>query len=543
MEEITSAAAVPLTVGNLICKDSAVTTQMGKDGLKIRANKAALVSTNPARSQCEIFVSGEEKNRGGTETVSEMIAAHEADRFLIENNDQASKEDELVLAGHLHVVDSLCTPIAASDTSCLCGGRTLTGESKFSEICSSNKVEVEENVVCNNHMSEPHKQLGAVQNMIAVTNDHKSEDGSDSDGSEPKSSATVLEKAEEEITCRTSCEGVLELDGAPLWGFTSICGKRPEMEDAVAVVPQLFQVPSTMLIDDHVCNQTNLNSKQSAAHFFGVYDGHGGCEVANYCRKRLHSALIEEIETATTTLSEGSCRDSWEEKWIKAFSNCFQKVDAEIGDVDKCNNGTNVDALESTTDPVAPHTVGSTAVVAILTATHIMVANCGDSRAVLCRGKVAVPLSEDHKPNREDEFARIEAAGGKVIQWHGFRVLGVLAMSRSIGDRYLKPWIIPDPEVKFLHREESDECLVIATDGLWDVMTNEEACAFARNGLLLWHKRYGHTLSTERGEGLDPAAQAAAEYLSRLALNKGSKDNISVVVVDLKAHRNFITEP
>jgi len=44
-----------------------------------------------------------------------------------------------------------------------------------------------------------------------------------------------------------------------------------------------------------------------------------------------------------------------------------------------------------------------------------------------------VPLSVDHKPNREDEYARIEAEGGKVIQWNGYRVFGVLAMSRSIG--------------------------------------------------------------------------------------------------------------
>lgn len=107
------------------------------------------------------------------------------------------------------------------------------------------------------------------------------------------------------------------------------------------------------------------------------------------------------------------------------------------------------------------------------------------------------------------------------------------------GDRYLKPWIIPDPEVTFVPRAREDECLILASDGLWDVMTNEEACDIARKRILLWHKNNGTTLLLERGEGIDPAAQAAAEYLSNRALQKGSKDNISVVVVDLKAQRKI----
>ncbi|KAK9275032.1 hypothetical protein L1049_022290 [Liquidambar formosana] len=225
--------------------------------------------------------------------------------------------------------------------------------------------------------------------------------------------------------------------------------------------------------------------------------------------------------------------ENWQEQWEKAFSRCFLKVDAEAGGVGGGNSG------GAGLEPIAPETVGSTAVVAIICPTHIIVANCGDSRAVLCRGKVPVPLSVDHKPNREDEYARIEAAGGKVIQWNGFRVCGVLAMSRAIGDRYLKPCVIPDPEVMFVPREKEDECLILASDGLWDVMTNEEVCDVARRQILLWHKKNGVTPSAKRGEGVDSAAQAAAEYLSRLALQRGSKDNITVIVVDLKAQRKF----
>ncbi|KAA8523280.1 hypothetical protein F0562_009703 [Nyssa sinensis] len=282
-------------------------------------------------------------------------------------------------------------------------------------------------------------------------------------------------------------------------------------------------------------SRTSSQSVFELAHFFGVYDGHGGCQVANYCRDRIHLALAEEIEIAKKDSHNGSVGDNWQEQWKKVFLSCFQKVDAEVGGAPKGNGAISEGSLK----PVAPDAVGSTAVVAIICPTHIIVANCGDSRAVLCRGKVAVPLSVDHKPNREDERARIEAAGGKVIRWDGFRVSGVLAMSRSIGDRYLEPYVIPDPEMMFVTRAKEDECLILASDGLWDVMTNEEVCDVARRRILLWHKRNGVSSPAERGGEVGPAAQDAADYLSKLAFQRGSNDNISVVVVDLKAHRKF----
>ncbi|CAN1185814.1 Protein phosphatase 2C 56 [Linum perenne] len=315
----------------------------------------------------------------------------------------------------------------------------------------------------------------------------------------------------------------------PLWGMTSICGRRPEMEDALAAVPRFLTIPSAQ-----------------TTHFFGVYDGHGGSQVANYCSKRIHEALAEEIEVKADLCSG----DDWQKPLERALFNCFLKVDAEISGTTTNDIKLNNEAM----DVVAPETVGSTAVVTLVCRTHIVVANCGDSRAVLCRGKQVVPLSVDHKPDREDEYARIEAAGGKVIQWNGARVLGVLAMSRSIGDRYLKPWIIPDPEVRIVDRAKEDECLILASDGLWDVITNEEACKLARKTILLWHRRsnnrgrsshcqttpdYEMKAGGEAQMGTDAASQAAAESLSNLALQRGSKDNITVIVVDLKAQRKF----
>lgn len=107
----------------------------------------------------------------------------------------------------------------------------------------------------------------------------------------------------------------------------------------------------------------------------------------------------------------------------------------------------------------------------------------------------------------------------------------------------MKPWIIPEPEVTFTPRAKEDECLILASDGLWDVMSNEEACQVAKRRILIWHKKNGGA-PFERGVGgVDPAAQAAADYLSVLALQKGSKDNISVVVVDLKPQRRLKPKP
>lgn len=334
----------------------------------------------------------------------------------------------------------------------------------------------------------------------------------------------------------------------PLWGSVSICGRRPEMEDAVAAVPGFFEIPLRMLTNDGVVDGMDPSLMSFPAHFFGVYDGHGGSQVANYCRDRLHLALVEGLRNVAEGLG-GVSVDAWKKQWERVFVDCFQKVDDEVGGkVSRGSVGGAADAsaeggdlcLGAPSEPIAPETVGSTAVVAVICPSHIIVANCGDSRAVLCRGKQPVPLSVDHKPNREDEYARIEAEGGKVIQWNGYRVFGVLAMSRSIGDRYLKPWIIPVPEVTIVPRTKEDDCLVLASDGLWDVMSNEEVCDVARRRILSWHKKNGVTASLiQRGEEADPAAQAAADCLSKHALQKGSKDNITIIVVDLKSQRKF----
>ncbi|XP_015889321.3 protein phosphatase 2C 77 isoform X1 [Ziziphus jujuba] len=520
MEKVSSAIAVPYRPGNLIHEDSAVKTQVGITGLKLIANTAPLFSNPNTKSNppCDSISCGNEgdggndprdQNRGAEAVMLKTDMENQDNQISIRTNKRRSEEQE--------------------SNPCFRSRGRETGRTCADEFSAQRNKDIDERIGKANSKESNIAELEDGQDIVAV-------DGKDSDGSDESdaytSSTSLAQVSQEKRLCRTRSRNAVESDCIPLWGFTSICGRRQEMEDAVSDVPRLLQVPLHMLMED--CQNLNgishHNRTQLSSHFYGVFDGHGGCQVANYCQERIHSALVEEIETSKADNSNGN---SWQELWEKAFSNCFSKVDAEVGGAPRGSNGSR------SLQPVAPETVGSTAVVALVCPTHIIVANCGDSRAVLCRGKSPVPLSVDHKPDREDEHARVEAAGGKVIQWNGSRVFGVLAMSRSIGDRYLKPWIIPDPEVMFVPRAKEDECLILASDGLWDVMSNEEACDIARKRILVWHKKYGDTLSAERGDGVDPAAQSAADYLSKLALHKGSKDNITVIVVDLKAIRKF----
>ena len=92
---------------------------------------------------------------------------------------------------------------------------------------------------------------------------------------------------------------------------------------------------------------------------------------------------------------------------------------------------------------------GTTGVCLAVSSSHLLVSNCGDSRAVLwdqADGGVDFALSLDHKPSRRAEKRRIEALGGRITYFGVPRVNGVLAVSRAIGDSAYKRFIISDPE-------------------------------------------------------------------------------------------------
>ncbi|PIN20518.1 Serine/threonine protein phosphatase [Handroanthus impetiginosus] len=282
-------------------------------------------------------------------------------------------------------------------------------------------------------------------------------------------------------------------------GTISVIGRRREMEDAVAVELGF------------------LKRGEKRYDFFGVYDGHGGWRVAQSCGEMLHKMLRNVLEEES----------GGEVDWERVMAAGFKRMDEEVK-----KSG------------AAVATTGSTATVAVIGEEEVVVANCGDSRAVLWRSGCAVQLSEDHKPDRPDELERIEQIGGKVINWNGQRVLGVLATSRSIGDEYLKPFVISEPEVKVIKRTDADEFLILASDGLWDVVSNNVACQVVRRCLDGKIKRNSQLpIFQDNIPGGTPfdeimnqsrAAEAAA-VLAELAIARGSGDNISVIVVGLKS--------
>jgi len=152
----------------------------------------------------------------------------------------------------------------------------------------------------------------------------------------------------------------------------------------------------------------------------------------------------------------------------------------------------------------------------------------------MLRSDGVVPLTDDHKPDREDEKDRVEAAGGQILYWNGRRVMGVLAMSRAIGDQCLQPYVIPDPEITILQRREDDELIIMGSDGIWDVLSNEETCQLAKRAL---------NRARSKGANARAAAKVAATVLTRAALAKGSRDNITVIVVDLRAPEAVSSNP
>ncbi|GAB2250891.1 hypothetical protein Droror1_Dr00017141 [Drosera rotundifolia] len=528
------AASLPYRIGKSVCDNSSIARPVDVTGLQLMSDAVRLLSDFGAMVSDEtVSVGDEDSNLSSSQSDISVIAVSvlEEDRSLemdiasdakgSDNNISAaaahdSEEDDNVSLDGDQILDSCCSFSVASETSSICGDDLISLEANSEGgIPSSSDGEILEKVSILGELNADSET--EIDPLVAASLE---------EAGASMTPSLALKLPVEKGLAGSVIRSVFEVDTRPLYGHTSLCGRRPEMEDAFAAIPGLMKIPIQMLIGERVPNGMSRCLSQLTAHFFGVYDGHGGSQVANYCRERIHTALVNELEIVKDGMITTTVNEDCQEQWRKAFTNCFIKVDEEISG--KAGN-----------EPVAPETVGTTAVVAIICSSHIIVANCGDSRAVLCRGKEAIALSVDHKPNREDEYARIEAAGGKVIQWNGHRVFGVLAMSRSIGDRYLKPWIIPDPEVMFIPRAKEDECLILASDGLWDVMTNEEVCETARKRILLWHKKNSASLPPERGSGIDPAAKAAAEYLSSRALQKGSKDNITVIVIDLKAQRKF----
>jgi len=174
------------------------------------------------------------------------------------------------------------------------------------------------------------------------------------------------------------------------------------------------------------------------------------------------------------------------------------------------------------------HVGGTTLLLAIHDEVNAMlwVANVGDSRGVLRSSgpEEVLPLSYDHKPNQIKERKRIEEAGGFVAMNGVWRVQGILATSRAMGDFPLKKVVTSEPDILSFDTSAKGgaDFAILATDGLWDTHTNEAAVNIVRNSL--------RTLKGKEKITSNDLLEAAKE-LTLDAFDRGSTDNISVILI------------
>ncbi|XP_066482928.1 protein phosphatase 1G isoform X2 [Tiliqua scincoides] len=185
---------------------------------------------------------------------------------------------------------------------------------------------------------------------------------------------------------------------------------------------------------------------------------------------------------------------------------------------------------------------GTTAVVALIRGKQLIVANAGDSRCVVSEGGKAVDMSYDHKPEDEVELARIKNAGGKVTM--DGRVNGGLNLSRAIGDHFYKrnknlppeeQMISALPDIKVLTINDDHDFMVIACDGIWNVMSSQEVVDFVQSKI---------TQKSESGE-LRSLSSIVEELLDRCLAPDTSGDgtgcdNMTCIIISFKPRPNQV---
>lgn len=315
--------------------------------------------------------------------------------------------------------------------------------------------------------------------------------------------------------------------GSDVYGMWCAQGTRPHMEDAHVVLESL---------GEHIAGEA-----ARAMSLYAVYDGHAGSGAAEFAAETLHACALAHADFLTDP-----CRA------LAIACNTCDRLYLERHDADPDDKR---------------FSCGTTALVVLLSPGHVVVSNLGDCRAVLCRGGSALQLSKEHSPS--DERARIEAAGGWVTEerelcfkklhhtdlkdadirakaqknfsWiQTSRINGELAVSRAIGDANYKgerkhryDWFWPDednpgtftadlvlaePDVAQHARSADDAFLILACDGLWEVMSNQDAV-----DRVLSHVADGST------------PVECSRRLVEYALRLGSSDNVTAMVIMLGA--------
>eukprot|EP01080_Neovahlkampfia_damariscottae_P012155 gene12155-5645_t len=296
-------------------------------------------------------------------------------------------------------------------------------------------------------------------------------------------------------------------------------GYRLTMEDAHNAIGEV----DLKNFDENVQKDTTLS-------FFGIYDGHSGSEAAHYLSKHLLNKVMKyQLDSKITSSSELMASDEMIRKSYLETDSDLEKHCLQEG--------------------IFPGTTCCTVFVKrIGDDIEIICPNVGDSRSVLCKMGETVPLSYDHKPTNENEKKRILASGGFV---EFGRVNGTLAVSRAFGDisykdnKKIKPEeqaVSAEPEINRVKLnlkdvQESSEYtfIIVACDGIWDVMRNEDAVEYVKKQLDALKTDDGTQKQSDDEEDAKKSdnklGRLCEESLDHCVLRLESKDNVSLSVI------------
>jgi len=246
---------------------------------------------------------------------------------------------------------------------------------------------------------------------------------------------------------------------------------------------------------DIFLNSNNKDCRFNNINYFAVFDGHGGKEVSTYLKDSIRPLFLD--KRVPYPLSKGYLINAVDhiQRTLRNKSFAYHCGSTCLLVIHFKSNGLN----------------------------YINVINSGDSRCVLCRDNTAIPLSKDHKPHWPEEKHRIEQLGGN-IRYDGYdwRIKD-LSVSRAFGDLDAMPYVTHRPDLYRYRLDKSDKFIVLACDGLWDVMSNSEVM----NYVLL--NCYDGSTTKRINKNLN-----IAESLAKYAIKKGSTDNITVIVIFLR---------
>ncbi|KAK4186832.1 protein phosphatase 2C 1 [Podospora australis] len=316
---------------------------------------------------------------------------------------------------------------------------------------------------------------------------------------------------------------------------------RRTMEDTHAFLYNFLHTPAPALGAETTAQKQSTSENDGGATpssdmietdngYFAIFDGHAGTFAADWCGKKLHVILEDQI------------RKNPNSPIPELLDQTFTAVDAELEKLPLKNSGCTAAIAVLRWEDRVPSNLSATGSQAIApavvkaaeegksgekflslaapeaaharlkdTATRqrvLYTANVGDARIILCRAGKALRLSYDHKGSDENEGKRIQNAGGLILN---NRVNGVLAVTRALGDTYMKDLVTGHPyTTETVIQPDQDEFIIIACDGLWDVASDQEAVDLVR-------------------DVQEPAA--AAKILVDHALARFSTDNLSCMIV------------